>query len=139
MKKIISITTVLLLLLAGMHFTIALHYCGGNLATTKASFSHETGGCGMEMSCETEKSSPVLNQACCHDEISSLTTDDNYSPSVLKPLQPQFHLLQSFYIPQDIRMITSQNPIARNTNVFPPGDLWQPDEVGLSFICVYLI
>lgn len=139
MKKTISIIITLLLFLAGMQFTIASHYCGGNLAEAKASFSHETGGCGMEMNCETEQSSPAFKQACCHDEISVLTTDDNYAPSVLKSLQPQFHLLQLFYIPEDIRILSHQNAITRNTNVFPPGDLWQPYEVGLSFICVYLI
>ena len=139
MNKIISILITLLLFLAGMQLTIASHYCGGNLAETKVSFSHETGSCGMEMSCASEQNSTAFKQPCCHDEISSLATDDNYSPSVLKPLQPQFHLLQLFYIPENIRILSHQNAITRNTNVFPPGNLWQPDEVGLSFICVYLI
>lgn len=139
MKKAFSIAITLLLFLSGMHFTIASHYCGGNLAATKATFSHEKGACGMEMNCVTQQGSAAFNQDCCHDNFSSINTDDNYAPSVLKPLQPQFHLIQLFYIPEKIRLLSLSNAITHNTNVFPPGDLWQPDEVGLSFICVYLI
>ena len=48
MKKIVSAFLALLLLISGMHLSVASHYCGGMLAQVKWSFDKELATCGME-------------------------------------------------------------------------------------------
>ena len=48
MKKTVTILSAFLILLSGVHFTIATHYCNERLAGTKISLSGKTASCGME-------------------------------------------------------------------------------------------
>jgi len=71
MKKIFSILFAAMILLSGMHLSIATHYCGGEISQVMLSFSHENASCGMCGEKETttiEKN--VSNEACCKDEMS---------------------------------------------------------------------
>jgi len=139
MKKLLSISFALLILLSGMHFTIATHYCGGNLAASKVSFSGEIASCGMEGL--VDKCSIPGNQLdsnCCHNKVSVFEVDHNYAPSftVFKIFSPD--LLQVFAIPTclQIHSLTVVNLIY--TNVSPPGNFLAND-VSLPKICVFLI
>jgi hypothetical protein len=48
MKKVLSISLVLLMLTAMLHLSVATHYCGGKIAASKISLSGELASCGME-------------------------------------------------------------------------------------------
>jgi hypothetical protein len=48
MKKLLSRSVALIILLTGMNLTISSHFCGGVLAATKVSFTGKLASCGME-------------------------------------------------------------------------------------------
>src|ERR1035437_6539440 len=124
MKKLLSISFALLILLSGMHFTIATHYCGGELSASKVSFSGKLASCGMESDVNQCKSSGIHPLAdCCHNKVSVLAVDHNYAPTFtfFKSFAP--NLLQVFEIPACIHIhsLTAVNLLC--TNVSPPGNL----------------
>lgn len=139
MKKLLSISFALLILLSGMHFTIATHFCGGEFSASKVSFSGELASCGMEGT--ADKCSSIgnhLNSDCCKNEVSVLAVDHNFSPSftIFKTFAP--NLLQVFEIPACIQIhsLTAVNLIY--TNVSPPGN-FLANAVNLPKICVFRI
>jgi len=138
-KKLFSILFALLILLSGMHFTIATHYCGGEFAATKASLSGELASCGMEGLVD-ECSSPGihLKKHCCDDKVSALAVDHNFAPSFTNFTTFAQHILQVYIIPVSIEIhsLTSINLIS--TNVSPP-DNFLVHPVSLPKICVFLI
>lgn len=137
MKKSISALLALLLLISGMNVSVASHYCGGTLAQVKWSFNKELASCGME----GEHDAPqgiTLNQPCCHDELSTYSTDDQYhfQSLVLKKLAPQ--VIACFIAPVSL-LFKSQEPVDYlYTHEFPPGIVF-PSQVALENICVFLI
>lgn len=139
MKKLLSISFAFLILLSGMHFTIATHFCGGELAASKVSFSGELATCGMEDPVDKCSSTGNhLDSDCCKNEVSVLSVDHNFSPSftVFKIFSP--NLLQVFEVPAclQIHSLTAVNLIC--TNVSSPGNFLVND-VSLPKICVFLI
>jgi len=60
MRKLSSISLAILILLAGMHITIATHFCGGEIAATKVSLAGIAASCGMESDKNTGASSEVI-------------------------------------------------------------------------------
>ena len=139
MKKLLSISFALLILLSGMHFTIATHYCGGVFAATKASISGELASCGMEGLVD-EYSSPGihLKKHCCDDKVSALAVDHNFAPSFTNFTTFAQHILQIYIIPvsNELHSLTSVNLIS--TSVSPP-DNFLVHAVSLPKICVFLI
>ncbi len=139
MKKLLSISFALLILLSGMHLTIATHFCGGELAATKVSFSGELASCGMEGSVDRCSSTGKHSESdCCKNEVSVLSVDHNFAPSftIFKIFSP--NLLQVFEIPACIQIhsFTALNFIS--TDVSPPG-LFLASAVSLPKICVFRI
>lgn len=138
-KKLLSISFAFLILLSGMHFTIATHYCGGEFAGTKASVSGELASCGMEGLVD-ECSSPGihLKKHCCDDKVSFLAVDHNFAPSFNEFTALTQHILQVFIIPVNIEIhsLTVINLIS--TSVSPP-DNFLVHAVSLPKICVFLI
>lgn len=139
MKKLLSISLTFLILLSGMHFTIATHFCGGELAASKVSFSGELASCGME--------GPVdrcftigkhSDSDCCKNEVSVLSVDHNFAPSftIFKIFSP--NLLQVFEIPTCIQ-IPSLTAVNLNYSTFSPPGNFQVHAVSLPKICVLLI
>ena len=122
-----------------MHFTIATHYCGGEIAATKASFSGELASCGMEGLVD-ECSSPGihLKKHCCDDMVSALAVDHNFAPSFTNFTTFAQHILQVYIIPVSIEIhsLTTINLIS--TSVSPPNNLLV-HAVSLPKICVFLI
>ena len=84
MKKVFSILTVILLIAAMLHISVARHYCGGELAASKLSLSGDLANCGME---GTEESCPLkspgdhLKSHCCEDVVTYYSIDNNYTQS----------------------------------------------------------
>jgi len=122
-----------------MHFTIATHYCGGEIAATKASFSSELASCGMEGHVD-ECSSPGihLKKHCCDDKVSALTVDHNYAPSFSNFTTFAQHILQVYLVPVsfEIHSLTAINLTC--SDVSPPCNSLL-HAVSLSKICVFLI
>lgn len=137
MKKLLSISFALLILLAGMHISIATHYCGDKISATKFSVSGELASCGMEGSIE-KCSFPVKlkGTSCCKNKLAAFVVDTNYNPtfSVFKAFSQ--NLLQIFILPA---FLTNQSQTSLKlicTNVSPPGH-FQVSDVSLPSICVF--
>ena len=138
MKKLLSISFAFLILLSGMHFTIATHYCGGELSASKVSFSGKLATCGMENEADQCSLSGIHKENCCHNKVSVLAVDHNYAPSFtfFKSFTP--NLLQVFEVPACIQIhsLTAVNLLC--SDVSPPPVLGV-SAVSLPKICVFLI
>ena len=139
MKKLLSISFALLILLSGMHFTIATHYCGGKFAATKASFSGELASCGMEGFFDEFSSTGIhLKKHCCDDKVSALAVDHNYAPSFTNFTTFAQHILQVYIVPVSIETQSLTAINFTSTDVKPP-DNFLVHAVSLPKICVFLI
>lgn len=140
MKKLLSISFALLILLSGMHFSIATHYCGGEIAATKASFSGKLASCGMEEIVDecTSPGNHVEKQNCCNDKVSAFSVDQNYSPSFSDFNFFAQNILQVFEIPASIDFHSFTAINLSYTDTSPPENL-MIHSVSLPKICVFLI
>lgn len=139
MKKFLSISFSLLILLSGLQFTISTHYCGGVIADTKVSVSGDLASCGMEGpvdQCPSKGSH--LSSNCCSDKVSVFAVDNDYTPSISEFKVFAQPVLQVFDIPVSFQ---NYNRSALNlicTNASPPGSFLVSD-VSLPSICVFRI
>ena len=139
MKKLFSILFAAMILLSGMHLSLATHLCGGEISAVKLSFAHEKAGCGMCAEVKTAAADKSIeSEGCCKDEMSFLAVDSNYSPSTLQIDQPTNQLLQVFDIPKTIGIPFNHTNSTTNTNVQPPGD-YIASAVSIPDICVFRI
>jgi len=138
MKKLFSILFAAMFLFSGMHLTLASHICGGELAAVKWSFSGEKASCGMETDNESCPLDDGFRAACCQDHIASYTVDNNYNASTIQINEPVNQLLQVFYIPESVGILTFNTGSSTNTNVRPPGK-FNASAVNLSDICIFRI
>jgi len=137
MKKILPPFLALLLLVSGMHLSVASHYCGGTLAQVKWSFDRELATCGMKGEQNPQKGI-VLEQPCCMDVLSTYTTDGQYQFQSLELKKSTPQVIASFTAPLSM-LFKSQEPAYFNyTHVFPPGKVL-PSQVLQENICVFLI
>jgi hypothetical protein len=138
MKKLFSISFAFLILLAGMHLSIASHICGGEVAAVKWSLTGKNATCGME---STKQSCPVQNgihSNCCHNEIAYFSVDNNYNPTSFQIQEVSKSLIQVFDVPVSFSFNSS---IAANSflnNVIPP-DIALTSAVSLADICIFRI
>jgi len=138
MKKVVSILILSLVLLSGMHLSVANHICGGMNVATKLSFDEEKASCGMKSDFETDTKTKTFTRDCCHDYISNFVVDNQYQPTSLEFKKTSFHLLNVFFIPASSLLHTTAYTKELHRNAIPPGNLLA-DEVSLSRICVYRI
>ena len=128
-----------MILLSGMHLSLATHLCGGEVSAVKLSITHVKADCGM---CADEQTIPAEKsfeaESCCKDEVSFYTVDTNYSPSTLQMNEPLNPLLLVYYIPLTIGILNSNTKLSVNTNVQPPGK-FIASAVTLPDICVFQI
>ena len=128
-----------MILLSGMHLSLATHLCAGELAAVKWSLSDEKASCGMEMVKQISSTEKSINaENCCKDEMSFLAVDTNYNPSTIQINKPVNQLLQVFYIPTDSGILFDTDSQSSNTNIQPPGKYFA-SAVSLPDICVFLI
>ena len=139
MKKLLSISFAFLILLSGMNFSIATHYCGGEIAASKVSFSGEPASCGMELP-GGDCSSPArqLDSNCCKNKVSVFAVDSNYAPSVTEFSSFAQNILQVFVLPgfSTIHSLTAIDITC--TDVSPPVKILVT-AVSLPDICVFRI
>jgi len=139
MKKSISISLSVLMLLGMVHFSVAKHYCSEMEVASKVSFSGKLASCGME---ETKESYPLsgisLTSHCCDDVVSFYGIDSNYTPS--SSSVPDFfeYNFQVYHIAGELPVISSADEKSLCTYVDPPGVAMSAN-VDLSDICVLRI
>jgi hypothetical protein len=139
MKKFLSISFSVLILLSGMHFTIANHYCGGKIAATKVSVIGEVASCGMEnSSSHCPLPGKHIGSNCCKDKVSAFVVDTNYAPSFSVFNAFSKHILQVYHLPASFTVQSNAVSNHNVTNVSPPGNFWVSD-VSLPDICVFRI
>ncbi|MBK7131251.1 MAG: hypothetical protein IPH69_00030 [Bacteroidales bacterium] len=141
MKRIFSILTVILILTAMLHISVANHYCGGDIAASKISLSGELATCGME---GTEDSCPLklpgesLKSHCCDDVVSVYSFDNTYTP--VNSLVPETFRFTTQILAFPVCVAVQKPDLLPlfYTNVSPPGALMSTN-VDLSNICVFRI
>jgi hypothetical protein len=138
MKKLFSILFAAMILLSGMHLSLDTHFCGGEIAAVKMSFTAEKAGCGMEMPTQATPEKSIAAESCCKDVLSFFVVDNNYDSSTLQINEPVNHLLQVFYIPESIGLQFFNAGSSVNANVQPPGK-FIASAVSLPDICVFRI
>jgi hypothetical protein len=139
MKKLLSISLALLMLLSGMQLTISMHYCGGELADSNVSIIGHVASCGMEEStgnCSAEGSQ--LDSSCCQNKISVYAVDHDYSPSFSEFKAFSQSVLQVFFIPENTTFLSHLSLIQTNSGASPPGN-YLAAAVSLPKICVFRI
>lgn len=139
MKKVTSISLVLLMIAALFHISVATHYCGGQFAASSVTLTGKLASCGME---GPEKELPFPGESfskhCCDDVITICETDSNYMPSfsyVPESYQYEFQILS---VLTGLSVNSCNDLVSFYTNVSPPGALMSTD-VDLSGICVFRI
>lgn len=140
MKKFLSISFSFLILLSGLHITIATHYCGSERAASeKVSVTGRLASCGME---GPEDTCPLtgnhLGTHCCDDKVSVLAVDNNYTPSFSEFKAFSQHILLGFQIPVSFQIPSFSTINLICTNVSPPGN-FMVSAVSLPGICVFRI
>jgi len=139
MKKFLAISIAFLILLAGMHFTVATHLCGGKIAATRVSVMGKIASCGMVHD-KNSKTSPKssLSSNCCKNEISVYSVDNNYTPSNFhfKGITQNIHL--EFCLVKGFSYYSNFPSLTKYTNVSPP-DNFLASAVSMADICVFRI
>jgi hypothetical protein len=137
MKKAFSIFLVLAVLLSSIHFTVATHFCGGEVAAVKAGMEGTKASCGMEDGHkECPNPSGISSASCCKNSSSVLSVDHFKVPSLLEIQKINLTLLQVYLIP--VLHIVQALPLNNIsfTNEAPPHSLLSlPGR--LAFICVF--
>lgn len=138
MKRAFSILFASLILLSGLHFTIASHICCGQLAAVKYSISGEKATCGME---ENENNLPlngVIHADCCKNNINACATDGNYFQSQVSV--PEIASVDLIFPAITPEIITWKPALSRTLNSCTgPPLIKNYSPVDQSLICVFLI
>ncbi|NJO69113.1 MAG: hypothetical protein HC830_07380 [Bacteroidetes bacterium] len=136
MKKLLSILFAILMLISGMHLSVATHFCMGELASVKLSFSGTEASCGMEQqSCPKHSS---LTSNCCQNEIAFYSIDDNYEPSSYQIKNVAKNHLKIMSIPVIITPDIFISYDTSKSNISPP-PLAMVSDVNLTDICIFRI
>ena len=139
MKKYFTIPLALLILVSGMHFTIASHFCGGEIAATKVSVSGKMATCGMAHDVKSNSSTQTsLSTNCCENEISIYSVDNNYAPSAFHFKEITQNILYEFNTPEGFSLQLNFPSLINPTNVSPP-DYYLANAVSMADICVFRI
>jgi hypothetical protein len=139
MKKFFTIPLALLILLSGMHFTIATHYCGGKIAATKVSLSGKEASCGMISDQRSDNSTETqVSSKCCDNEFAVYKIDSDYSSSSFHFKDITQNILQEFLVPEGFSFHSTLSQLTNHANVSPP-DCYLANTVSIADICVFRI
>ena len=138
MKKIISIIFAFLILLSGIHFTVATHFCGGEFAASKISLSGELATCGMESDFYYLLPGVHFENHCCDNQVSVFAVDKNYTSAFSAFVLHPNTILNIFLLPENIAFQSHSLSALFDSDVSPPGTI-QNTEVYLAKICVFRI
>jgi len=139
MKKFLSISFSLLILISVMHLTISTHYCDGVMAASKVSVLGELASCGMETPVDKCPSTGShFGSNCCSNKVSVFAVANNYTPSFSEFKSFSQPVLQVFDIPLSYQIQSLSVLNLYSTNVSPPGN-FMVSAVSLPDICVFRI
>lgn len=139
MKKLLSISLALLMLLSGMQLTISMHYCGGELADSNVSIVGNIASCGMEgITDECTQPGSHVESGCCSNNISVYAVDHNYSPTFTEFKSFAQPVLQVYLVPENISFHSFTSLLQTSTDASPPGN-YLATAVSLPKICVFRI
>lgn len=138
MKNILILLVASFILLSGMHFSIARHFCGGEVADVKISFSQDKASCGMEDSESGCSEHGELASNCCTNDLSVLTVDNYLSASSLQIKQISQPVIQLFFLPMMLSLYSLEPYFQTYTDASPPDNLIG-SAVSLPKICVFRI
>jgi hypothetical protein len=139
MRRFFSIPLALLILLSGMHISIATHFCGGAVAATRVSLSGEKATCGMEHDGKTESASEKhFSSNCCENKTSVYSVESNFTPSANHYREIVLTVLHEFQIPESYSFHTGFISSTFPANASPPG--YNPaNAVSIAGICAFRI
>jgi hypothetical protein len=138
-KKILSISTIVLTLAAILNISVATHYCGGMIASSKVSLSGELSSCGMENDdiVQPAISGLIFSSHCCENIVKRYNVTGTYFPSFSSfPESFQQHI-QTFEVPE-LSFRYAFAPLKNLTSESPPVILYN-SHVDLSDICIFRI
>ncbi|MEI7424140.1 MAG: hypothetical protein WCK18_18705 [Prolixibacteraceae bacterium] len=138
MKRVFSILFASLILLSGLHFTVASHICCGQLAAVKYSITGEKATCGMETDEDWTPANGVIHSDCCKNRVNACSSDGNYFQS-LTPVQEIASIdLFTFGVIPDFLLQETIFPRAFSSSSGPPL-IKNYTSVDQSLLCVFLI
>lgn len=128
----------MLLLVSGMHFTMSAHICGGQVSAVVWSFGGEKASCDMHDS-TFPNGTTIIDTDCCDNTDITVSTDNNYSPSV-NPQLPELTTSSfsfNFLIPA-IPSISSIKESSKKHFIFPEKDLLAGG-MSIPDLCIFRI
>ena len=139
MKNILTILLASFILLSGMHLSVDKHFCGGEVADMKISFSGVKASCGMENN-EDDCSEHVVAvpSNCCRNDLSVFTVDNYFSSSTLQVKEISQPVSQLFFLPLIQSLYSLVPDFQAYTDVSSPDNLIG-NAVSLPKICVFRI
>lgn len=138
MRKLLSIIFALLILISGLHLTVASHICGGELAAVKWSVTGEKANCGMEEGTTPCPANGELNTNCCKNIVTACTADSNYFPVAQEAKVVPVVLTPLF---ADLSFVSAPNPSIDKTyhSMVGPPVLENWNSVDQTMVCVFII
>jgi hypothetical protein len=139
-KKVFSISLSLLMMAAMFHFIVAVHYCGGKVASSTVSLSGKLATCGMAECSEKEfpLSGTNFTKHCCDDIVTFCGIDSNYIPSFSFVAESYQYNFQVFRIPTGSPDFSLAVVKSLYTNI-SPSEALMSTSVDLSDICTFRI
>jgi hypothetical protein len=139
MKKVFSIVSVLIIILAGLQVTISRHYCGGEPVASRISLSGAPASCGME---DNENNCPLpwhqLTGNCCEDHVRIAGTVNIFTiPYVVGEDQNKDKV--SLNLANEINLPETRVSFRQIYTGFNPPGIYFTSSVNLENICVLRI
>ena len=121
-----------------MNLSIATHFCHGQVAAVKWSFSGKIAVCGMEKTKLVNHERNIYTSNCCHNKVAFLKVDKNYSPATFQIKNITKNILKVFYVPLSLsyNSLIASNSV--HTNISPPDNFFA-SAVSLADVCVFRI
>lgn len=138
MKKILSIVAATLVILSGMHFTVASHRCCGELASVVYSFTGKKASCGMEEDKLPAPSGSTMHTDCCKNLVTAFSADNDFVPSFHSIYPPVNREESAYAVLPSLLLVTREYQRICATPEDPP-PLRLPRTVDQSVICVFII
>ncbi|HEY3371248.1 MAG TPA: hypothetical protein VGK10_10390 [Prolixibacteraceae bacterium] len=138
MKNILTILLASFILLSGMHFSVAKHFCGNEAAVVKISFSGAKASCGMENNDQTCSKGEEVASNCCRNDIAVLSVDSYFNSTSLQDKDVNQPVTQLFFLPLIQSLYSLVPDFHAYTDVSPPDKL-MANAVSLPKICVFRI
>lgn len=127
------------MLVALLHFSVATHYCMGEIAASKISLSGSLANCGMENDENVLPSTGTYyTEHCCDNVLVFCGINGGYLPSFNFVPESFNNDFQVFSLPADLNMSSIASYHSGFTCLNPPG-VSLSHNVDLATICVFRI